>query len=89
MTGFFTFFIAILLIAIAVFILLYTGHEYECCLPNGGYYKIRWDEKKEKIELFYWQPKRNAKPLPKNVIQINDSKKNNAAPACWQAGIGV
>ncbi|MBU4305553.1 MAG: hypothetical protein KJ893_08065 [Candidatus Omnitrophica bacterium] len=75
MSGFFTFFIAILLIAIAVFVLLYTGHEYECCLPNGGYYKIRWDEKKRKIEQFYWQPKSKVKPLPKNTIRLQNTEK--------------
>ena len=60
MEGFFKFFIGLLLIAIASFVFIYTGHEFECALPNGGYLIVRWDEVKRKTDLLYWQPKTTA-----------------------------
>ena len=66
---------ALLLIAIAVFMIICTEYGYECPLPNGGYFKIKWNPEKKKFDLFYWQPKKNAKPLPKDVIILQGEKK--------------
>ncbi|MCK4994849.1 MAG: hypothetical protein KAS13_07395 [Candidatus Omnitrophica bacterium] len=74
MTGFLKFFLALLLIAIAVFMIICTEYGYECALPNGGYFKIKWDPEKKKIDLFHWQPKKNIKSLPKNVIRLEGEK---------------
>ena len=75
MTGFFKFFLALLLIGIAVFMIICTEYGYECSLPNGGYFRIKWDPEKKKIDFFHWQPKKNIKPLPKNVIRLEGEKK--------------
>ena len=75
MISFFKFFVAILIIAIAVFMITCTEYGYECPLPNGGYFKIKWDTEKKKFNLFHWQPKKNIKPLPENVIILKGEKK--------------
>ncbi|MFH1093994.1 MAG: hypothetical protein V1739_07580 [Candidatus Omnitrophota bacterium] len=75
MTSFFKFFMALLLIAIAVFMIICTEYGYECPLPKGGYFRIKWDPQKKKFDLFHWQPKKNVKPLPKNVIKLQGEKK--------------
>ncbi len=72
---FFKFFIALLFIVIAVFMIMYSEYGYECVLPNGGYFKIKWDPQKKKYDLFHWQPKKNARPLPKKVIKLWGEKK--------------
>ncbi|MFH1459080.1 MAG: hypothetical protein ABIG64_01720 [Candidatus Omnitrophota bacterium] len=74
---FFKFFAALLIIAILIFGFIYSGHEYECTLPNGGHFKIVWNKDKQKIELLHWQPKGKAKPLPKNIIYLESDKEIN------------
>jgi len=80
MIGFFKFFLALLLIAIAVFMIICTERGFECALPRGGYFKIHWNPHREKIDFFYWQPKKNVKPLPKNVIRLEGEKKEEKKP---------
>lgn len=75
MLGFFKFFLALLIIAIAVFMIICTEYGYECALPNGGYFKIRWVPEKKKFDIFHWQPKKNIKPLPRKVIKLEGEKK--------------
>lgn len=74
MTGFFKFFMALLLIAIAVFLIICTEYGFECALPHGGYFKIKWDPEKKNFDFFHWQPKKNIKPLPKKVIMLKGEK---------------
>jgi len=82
MIGFFKFFIGLLLIAIAAFVIIATEQGFECPLPHGGYFRVHWNPEKKKIDLFYWQPKKNAKPLPKNVIRLEgENKKPEVKPA--------
>lgn len=45
------FFIILILSATFLFVYIYTGHEYECTLPGGGYLIIRWNENSQKIDL--------------------------------------
>ena len=66
---------ALLLIAIAVFMMICTEYGYECALPNGGYFRIKWDPKKKQFDHFYWRPKTNIKPLPKDTIYLESEKK--------------
>jgi len=70
MEGFFRFFIGMLLIGIAAFMFIYTGHQFECALPNGGYFKIKWDEIHRKVDLLYWQPQTKSRKIPNDVIVI-------------------
>jgi len=74
MMSFFKFFVVILLIAIAVFMIICTEYGYECALPHGGYFKIKWDPENKKYDLFHWQPRKNIRPLPKNVIRLKGEK---------------
>ncbi|MCG2712294.1 MAG: hypothetical protein L6416_08250 [Candidatus Omnitrophica bacterium] len=75
MISFFKFFMALLLIAIAVFMMICTEYGFECPLPNSGYFKIKWDPQKKKFDLFHWQPRKNIKPLPKKLIMLEGEKK--------------
>lgn len=68
--GFFKFFVIILFVAIGIFWFFHSSFEFECPLPNGGYYKVQWVKEKTKFNVFHWQPKKNAKPLPKNSFVI-------------------
>ncbi len=71
---FFIFFLFLLILAIAAFLLIYEGHEYECRLPNGGHFQIHWNEKSRKIDMLYWQPKGKQKKPPKNIVHIEGEK---------------
>lgn len=64
----------LLIAAITLFMLIYEGHEYECYLPNGGHFKIRWEEKLKKFDMLYWQPRGKAKTPPKNTLHLEGEK---------------
>jgi len=73
----FKIFIGFLLLLLFLFLLVYTGHEYECTLPNGGYCKIRWNEKLHKLDFLYWQQKTKSKSRPHNVIKLEGERDNS------------
>jgi len=76
MNGFFIFFASLIIIGTLIFMLIYTGSEFECRLLKGGYFKVRWNEKKRKIETLYWQPKKNpAAPANKMIYIEGKSEK--------------
>jgi len=81
-TGFFIFFLCLLLIGIVLFMFIYTGYEYDCYLPNGGHFTIRWNVKLKKFETLHWQPKGKAKKLPKKILRL-EGKKQTPKPAAW------
>ena len=74
MIWFLKLFIILFVLGIAIFLMICTEYGFECALPNSGYFRIKWNPEKKKIELFYWQPKTNVKPLPQNVIKIHKSE---------------
>jgi hypothetical protein len=71
---FFKFFIGLLVLAIVIFWFLHSDFEFECPLPKGGYYKVKWLKEYKKFKVFHWQPKEHAKPLPKDSIVIQGEK---------------
>ena len=48
------FFLILILIGTFIFVIFYSGYEYECTLPNGGYLIVRWNEKTKRIEVVCW-----------------------------------
>lgn len=73
-SGFFKFFIGSLLLGILIFGFMHSNFEFECPLPKGGYYRVKWIKDENKFDVFYWQPKKAVKPLPKNSIVIQGEK---------------
>ncbi|MBU1043542.1 MAG: hypothetical protein KJ915_03980 [Candidatus Omnitrophica bacterium] len=72
--SFFKFFAGILILGALIFGFINSQFEFECPLPKGGYYKIKWIKEKYCFDVFYWQPKKEVKPLPKNSIYIDGEK---------------
>ncbi len=68
--GFFKFFAGILIIGMIIFWFLNSKFEFECPLPKSGYYHVKWDRNKNRFDVFYWQPKKKIKQLPKDSIYI-------------------
>ncbi|MBU1086621.1 MAG: hypothetical protein KKD05_03785 [Candidatus Omnitrophica bacterium] len=73
--SFFKFFAGILILAMMIFGFMNSRFEFECPLPKGGYYKIKWIKESNRFDVFYWQPKKQVKPLPKNNIYIEGTPK--------------
>jgi len=68
--SFLKFFAGILIIGMLIFWFVNSIVEFECPLPKGGYYKAKWNRNKMRFDVFYWQPKKKIKALPKDSIYI-------------------
>jgi hypothetical protein len=82
--GFFKFFISILLLAITIFWFMNSHFEFECPLPKGGYYHVKWIKDKNKFDVFYWQPKKNIKPLPADSFVIQGEPPVKPEKSCFK-----
>lgn len=60
-----------------IFVFINSGHEYQCALPGGGYFMIRWNKETNKIDLIRWRQKNKSSPKKpaKNLIRIHAEDK--------------